>query len=260
MPQYLIIAGVVAYGLVIGSFLNVVIYRLPRRIPFGMSRSKFPHCGHQIRWYENIPVISYLFLFGRCSSCKAGISPRYPLIELISSVTYLYLYFQCGLTMQLAIYALVATALIVIFFIDLDYYIIPDVITYPGLAIGLAVSFLPGGLDIVQAVIGAVVGGGALYAVAMLGQLLFKKESMGGGDIKLTAMLGAFLGWQNVIVIFLLSAAIALVISLVVMAVSAKFRQSRMIPFGPFIAIAAVIAMTHGSDLIALYLSTLAQR
>jgi leader peptidase (prepilin peptidase) / N-methyltransferase len=260
MAQNLIIACILLYGLIIGSFLNVVIYRLPRRMAFGMSRSRCPHCGRQIAWHENIPLISYLFLLGRCSACKARISPRYPLIELITAATYFYLYLQFGLTIQYGVYALVATALIVIFFIDLDYYIIPDVITYPGLAIGLACSFLPDGIGITQALIGAIVGGGSLYAVAMLGQLLFKKESMGGGDVKMTAMLGAFLGWQNVLVIFLLSAVIALVVSLAIMAVSAKFRQSRMIPFGPFIAIAAVIAMTHGNDLIAMYLATFAVR
>jgi leader peptidase (prepilin peptidase) / N-methyltransferase len=225
-----------------------------------MSRSRCPHCGHQIAWHENIPLISYLFLLGKCSACKVGISPRYPFIELITAATYLYLFLQFGLSMQLAVSALVATSLIVIFFIDLDYYIIPDVITYPGLAIGLAVSFLPGGIGIVPALVGALVGGGSLYAVALLGQFLFKKESMGGGDVKMTAMLGAFLGWQNVVLIFLLSAVIALVVSLVIMAVSAKFRQSRMIPFGPFIAVAAAIAMTHGHDLISMYLATFVPR
>jgi leader peptidase (prepilin peptidase)/N-methyltransferase len=143
--------------------------------------------------------------------------------------------------------------LVVITFIDLDHQIIPDLITLPGMAIGLAVSLLPGGLGIVEALVGLVVGGGSLYLIALLGDWLFKKESMGGGDIKMAAMLGAFLGWQKVLFVFMASALIGVIVSLAVMAFSARLRRERVIPFGPFIALAAMVAILWGDRLITFY-------
>ncbi len=155
--------------------------------------------------------------------------------------------------MDTATFAFLASVLLVVFFVDLEFQIIPDVVTLPGIALGVAVSLVPGGINILQSVIGLVVGGGALYLVAMLGDWLFKKESMGGGDIKMAAMLGAFLGWQKVLLTFLGSAVIGLVISLILMGFSAKLREKRVVPFGPFIALAAVIAIVWGDSLISYY-------
>lgn len=243
------------YGLAIGSFLNVVIYRLPREKKLGFDRSVCPHCSNQLKWYHNVPLISYLLLRGRCAFCSERISFRYPLIELLNGLFYVYLYWQLGFGVNLFVFAFLVSALLAIFFIDLDFKIIPDVITIPGMVLGLVVSVLPGGLGIIESVIGLLAGGGALYLVAILGDWLFKKESMGGGDIKMAAMLGAFLGWQKVLLIFLSSAVIGLVVSVALMAVSAKLRQTREVPYGPFLAIAAVVAMFYGDPIISYYVN-----
>ncbi len=245
---------IMLFGLLIGSFLNVVIHRVPSKTMFKNSRSECPKCSSQLKWYHNIPVLSYLFLGGKCSFCKEKISIRYPLVELLNSLFYGLFFWKFSLTAEFAVFALIISALIAIFFIDLDHQIIPDVITLPGIVLGMAVSFLPNGIGIFSAFIGFLVGGGALYLIALLGDFLFKKDSMGGGDIKMAAMLGAFLGWQKVLLIFMLSSVVGLVVSIAMMTVSEKLRKERVIPFGPFIAIAAVVAITYGDQIINFYL------
>jgi len=242
-------------GLAFGSFLNVVIYRVPRGKKFWAGRSFCPGCEKELKWYHNVPLFSFLVLRGKCGFCETKISWRYPLVEALNAFAYLYFAWEFGLTLQLGIFAFLSSALIAIFFIDLDFQIIPDLITLPGMVIGLGISLLPGGIGILQSLIGLVVGGGALYLVALLGDWLFKKESMGGGDIKMAAMLGAFLGWQKVLFIFLASAGIGLVVSLVMMLFSAKMRQQRVVPFGPFIAMAAMLAILWGDQIISYYVT-----
>ncbi|UCG62029.1 MAG: prepilin peptidase [Candidatus Zixiibacteriota bacterium] len=242
-------------GLSIGSFLNVVIYRLPRKIRFFLERSVCPACSAKLKWYHNIPVVSYLALRGKCAFCGSRISLRYPLVEIINAILYLYFYWQSGLSTEFFIYAFLSSALIAVFFIDLDLMIIPHSISLPGIVIGFAVSFVPGGIDWLNSLIGLLVGGGSLWLVAELGEWLFKKESMGGGDIKLAAMLGAFLGWQKVLLIFISSAFIGLIVSLVVMSFSSKLRKERLIPFGPFLALAAVLSICYGDQIIRYYVS-----
>lgn len=244
------------FGLVIGSFLNVLIYRLPRKKNVALARSACPHCGQLIAWYHNIPVLGFLWLRGKCASCRKSISLRYPLVEIANAALYLFFVWRFGFTTEGIVFSALASALLVIFFIDVDFQIIPDVITLPGIVAGLAVSFLPEGITPVQSFIGLLVGGGALYLIALAGDYMFKKESMGGGDIKMAAMLGAFLGWQKVLLVFMSSAAIGLVVSLVLMIFSTALRKERLIPFGPFLAIAAVIAVAYGDQIIGLYLST----
>jgi len=242
------------FGLTIGSFLNVIIYRLPRKIKFTKDRSICPNCSNQLKWYHNIPLFSYLFLKGRCGYCGQHISFRYPLVESINCLFYLYYYYRFDLTFDFIIFSILTSALIVIFFIDLDYQIIPDLITIPGMIIAIAVSWLPNAIGLIPSLIGLLVGGGSLYLIALLGDFLFKKESMGGGDIKLAAMLGAFLGWQKIIFIFMSSAVIGLVISVFMMIYSKKLRKERIVPFGPFIALAAVLAIIYGDVIINYYL------
>ncbi len=254
MDTYYLILTIVL-GLVVGSFLNVVIHRVPRKMKLALERSACPKCKTPLKWYHNIPVLSYLVLGDKCGFCKERISLRYPLVELLNGAFWAVFYWQFGLTVIGAAYAALASALLVIFFIDLDFQIIPDSVTLPGMVFGLAVSFAPGGIGIVSAGIGLLVGGGALYLMAVLGDWLFKKESMGGGDIKMCAMLGAFLGWQKVLFIFLSSAVIGLAVSIVVMIFSSKLRESRMIPFGPFLAAAAMLAMVYGDQIIDFYLT-----
>ena len=245
------------FGLAVGSFLNVVIYRLPRKMKFIMERSICPNCANRLKWYHNIPLLSFLFLRGKCAFCQAKISLRYPLVELLCGLFFVYLYWQYGASFTMASYAVLAVMLLVIFFIDLDHQIIPDVVSLPGIGIGLAFSLLPEGIGILPALTGMLVGGGSLYAIALLGDWLFKKESMGGGDIKMAAMLGAFLGWQKVLFVFMASAVIGLVVSVVVMFFSARVRETRMIPFGPFLALAAAVAVLYGERIIGFYVTNI---
>jgi leader peptidase (prepilin peptidase)/N-methyltransferase len=242
-------------GVIIGSFLNVVIYRLPRHQKMAFDRSRCPQCRQQLRWYHNVPLLSYLLLRGRCAFCGCRIAIRYPIVEVLNGLIYAYLLWHLGLTVELAAFALLSSALVAIFFIDLDFQIIPDVITLPGLLIGLLLSLLPGGIGIIDALIGAAAGGGSLYLIALLGDWLFKKESMGGGDIKMAAMLGAFLGWEKVLLVFIMSAVIGLVVSVALMVFSSRLRRERIIPFGPFLAAAAFISVLYGDAIIAFYLS-----
>ncbi len=256
MGSYYIYIIIALFGLAIGSFLNVLIYRIPLKKGFVAGRSFCPKCQAPIRFYDNIPLLSWIVLGGKCRNCKARISFRYPAVELLNAFSYVFFFWRYGLTAEGAIFCFLASSLIVIFFIDLDHQIIPDIITLPGIVLGLGISFLPEGLTFRQSLIGLLVGGGGLYLVALLGDWIFKKESMGGGDIKMTAMLGAFLGWQKIVFIFFASAFIGLVVSIIWMAFSKKVRSSRMIPFGPFIAIAAVVAILYGEKLIAFYINT----
>jgi leader peptidase (prepilin peptidase) / N-methyltransferase len=253
MSEIIIYIWVFFLGLAIGSFLNVLIYRIPRKIGFGMSRSFCPSCKAKIKFYDNIPVFSYIILGGKCRSCRSHISCRYPIVELLNGLGFAYFFAHYGLTADAIIYAALISLLITIFFIDLDFQIIPDLLSLSGMVLGLAVSVRADGIGIVNSLIGLLVGGGALYLIAMFGEWIFKKESMGGGDIKMAAMLGAFLGWQKVILIFFGAAGIALVTGIMMMIYSSKFRSSRVIPFGPFLAVAAVGAIIYGDAVISFY-------
>lgn len=249
-----VLAGLL--GLAFGSFLNAAIYRLPRDIKLRKGRSRCPECQEPLKWFHNVPVLAYLFLRGKCAFCGSKIPIRYPIVELVNAALYVYLFVEYGPTLEFVIFAYLFSALLTITLIDYDHRIIPDVITLPGIVLGLAVSLLPDGMGILQSGIGLLVGGGSLYLIAMLGDWLFKKESMGGGDIKLAAMLGAFLGWQKILFVFICSAGIGLAISLLLMIVSSRLRQERTIPFGPFLAIAAALAILWGDQLIRLYVET----
>ena len=256
MEINLIYIWIFLVGISIGSFLNVLIYRIPRQKKFGFNRSFCPNCETMIKFYDNIPLLSYLILGGKCRYCKKRISVRYPIVEFLNGLAYLFFFWNYGLTLHFFVFSFLWSILIAIFFIDLDFQIIPDLFTVPGMVIGLGISFAPGGIGILESAIGLVVGGGALYLIAELGDRLFKKESMGGGDIKMAAMLGAFLGWQKVVFIFFGSAVIGLVISIVLMFFSRELRSKRVIPFGPFLAIAAVVAIVYGDEIISYYLNT----
>jgi leader peptidase (prepilin peptidase)/N-methyltransferase len=243
-------------GLIFGSFLNVVIYRLPRNLDLVLERSVCTSCGRQLKWYHNVPVISYLVLLGRCGFCKARISFRYPLVEILTGLFFLFFFWKYGFEIQFFVFSFLTLCLIPIFFIDLEHQIIPDWITLPGIVIGLGVSLLPKGIGIIPSGIGLLVGGGALYLTAVIGDKLFKKESMGGGDIKMAAMLGAFLGWQKVLLIFISSAFIGLIVSIIWMFLSEQVRKERVIPFGPFLAMGAMLAVIYGDQMISYYIQT----
>jgi len=248
---------VLCLGLAIGSFLNVCIYRLPAKRSLLRPGSHCPHCGSPIRPYDNIPLLSYLILTGRCRQCKAKISIRYPLVELLTGLLFVALFVVYGPTLQFLIFSLLVASLLVITLIDLDLSIIPDRITLPGIVIGLLLSpfstHLGSGVrGITTAAIGLAVGGILFFLIALLGELIFKKESMGGGDIKLAAMLGAFLGWKGALVSFFLAFFVGAIVGGVMVLVSSKGRGSR-IPFGPFLALGATCYLLLGDLMMKAY-------
>ncbi len=254
---YLPTVIVLFLGLAVGSFTNVLIHRLPRRMSLIRPRSSCPSCRTPIRWYQNIPLFSYLFLRGRCSTCNVPISLRYPIVELAGGILFVAFFWRYGFSFTTLGFWLFSLAMLAIFFIDLDCRIIPDVITLPGIGVGLVLSLISPHISIADSLLGVLAGGGSFLAVAMLGQWLFKKESMGGGDIKLAAMLGAFLGPSRIFLILILSAFIGLLVSVAVLAISEKFRKDRTIPYGPFLVMAAYIAVFYGGELLDWYARTI---
>jgi leader peptidase (prepilin peptidase)/N-methyltransferase len=242
----LILAFALIFGAAVGSFLNVVILRLPQEdgsIVFPASHC--PVCKAPLTWMENIPLVSYLFLRGRCGHCHAPISFQYPLVEAITAVLTAALVYRFGLTVTAAGYFLFATSLIVVIWIDIHHQIIPDSISLPGIGIGFAFacinSFISSDPFVTwkDSLIGLLAGGVILYAVAVLYLLLRKQEGMGGGDIKLLAMIGAFLGWQSLPFVLLMSSITGSCIGLLVLAIKKKGADAR-IPFGPFLACSAL--------------------
>lgn len=240
-------------GLVLGSFLNVCIRRLPEGESIVRPGSHCPYCKSSIRPYDNLPVVSYLLLRGRCRACNEPISLRYPLVEVLTGVTMVVLVRHFGPTPQFAIYAGFMAALIVITFIDLDHQIIPDVISLPGIVVGLACAAAGFGPPFGAAIAGLLLGGGFLYAVAAGYELITGREGMGGGDIKLLAMIGTFLGWTGVLTTLLIaSLSGALAGGLLILLGRGDGRSP--IPFGPFLAAGATIALLLGNRVIDWYL------
>jgi leader peptidase (prepilin peptidase)/N-methyltransferase len=232
-------------GAAIGSFLNVCIWRLPQEKSIVFPASHCPHCGHAIRYADNIPILSYLILKGKCRDCGGRISMQYPVVEAIAAVLSLVLYLKYGLSWQYPAAFAFVCALIVIAFIDLEHQIIPDVITLPGIPIGLILAVLIMGVPLLDAVLGIVIGGGFLYLVAVVYQFLTKREGMGGGDIKLLAMMGAFLGWKSLFFIIFISSLLGAVVGVAVLVAQRKgFRAA--IPYGPFLSAAAVAYLFWG--------------
>lgn len=242
------------FGAVVGSFLNVCIYRLPKGESIVFPSSHCPRCGFMIPFYDNIPIVSYLILRGKCRSCKAPIAFQYPLVELINGCLTVFLFMKFGLSFAFAVLFLFCSAMVVITFIDLEHQIIPDVISLPGIAVGFICSFFIPQLGWLNSLIGIVVGGGSLLLVAFVYELLTKKEGMGGGDIKLLAMMGAFFGWKAVPFIIFVSSLVGSVIGITVML--AQRKDSKLaIPFGPFLALGAVLYIFFGRQMILWYLN-----
>lgn len=236
-------------GAIVGSFLNVVILRLPaagESIVFPPSRC--PACSSSIAWFDNIPVLSYLLLRGRCRSCRESISVQYPLVELCMALLSLALYTKFALSFEYFFYFLFLAALLVIIFIDLHHQIIPDVISLPGVIIGFAGSFINSAVTWQQSGIGILVGGGILYSVAWGYFLFTRREGMGGGDIKLLAMIGAFLGWQSLLFVVFFSSLSGSIIGVFAMVKQGKGGKTR-IPFGPFLAVAAILFLFFQEDI-----------
>ena len=255
MKDPVILVLVFLFGISFGSFLNVLIYRLPRKESLVKPPSKCPACGSGIRYFDNIPIISYVILGGKCRHCKKNISLRYPVIEILSGLLTVYAIYSFGFTLKGIEVVFLSLVFLAIFFIDLDHTIIPDVFTIPGVIIGIAVSLLPGAMvGWKQSLIGMAVGGGAFMLVGILGQIIFKKEALGFGDVKYAAMVGAFLGWKNLILMLIIASFLGSIIGISLIYLSGKKGKSTYIPFGPFLTVGAWIAIYFGEDLIKAYL------
>lgn len=251
-------------GLAIGSFLNVCIYRIPRSDMsiYSPRRSFCPECNQSIKFYDNIPILSYLFLRGKCRHCKAKISIIYPIVELLTAVLFLVMYYyfgQFGKTLNFLHALIFVSVLIPIAFIDAQHYIIPNVISLTGLVLGLgivcAIAYQNQDLDYLKMrLIGFVAGGLGLWLIALIGSAVMRKKAMGGGDVKLMAIIGLFLGaWPELPMVIALSAFSGAVIGTLLIATGKKSRQSP-IPYGPFLAGAAVVVLLWGEPLWEKYL------
>ena len=265
---------VLLFGLIVGSFLNVCIARIPLESSIISPPSHCPRCYTPIRWYDNIPLLSFAVLRGRCRTCAQRISWRYPLVELLNGLLFLWAIFEFGFTGETILVMALCSTLVVITFIDLDHQIIPDVITYPGMVIGLGVApfFMstlavppPFGLGSVfppmgqygtaflNAFIGLLLGGAPLYLIGLLWEKLRKVEAMGGGDVKFMAMVGSFLGWKGAFLTIMLGAVSGSIVGVALILLK-KHRADNVIPFGPFLAFGTLLTLFRGPEIIAWYL------
>jgi leader peptidase (prepilin peptidase)/N-methyltransferase len=239
-------------GLAVGSFLNVCISRLPRHESIVRPASHCTRCGRTLAWFENVPVASWVLLQGRCRTCGEAIGIMYPLVELAAAAVFAAGYAIYGLTPLLAVRLLFASAMIVLFVIDLQHRILPDIITLPGILAGLAFSVVlpPGWLG---AVIGALAGGGVLFAVAEVYYRLRRVEGLGMGDVKMLAMIGAFLGWQHTLLTLLIASFAGSVLGAALIA-TGRGKAQTALPFGTFLAAGALVAAVWGDAMLAWYL------
>jgi len=244
------LAGLV--GLMIGSFLNVCTLRWPEDESVVFPGSHCPKCGEPIRWYDNVPVLGYVLVRGRCRACREPISLQYPLVELATGLVWTGMFSYAGLSFEALRGTLLLTILFGIALTDARFYIIPDQFSLGGLVLGLGLAFLPGGIDALDALIGAIVGFGLLGSVAVVGKWMLKKDAMGLGDIKMMAMVGAFLGWAGVLLTVFLGALLGAVIFGPI-----SYKTKKLVPFGIFLAAAAAITYGFGSEIIDWYLTNI---
>ncbi|MBW2321670.1 MAG: prepilin peptidase [Deltaproteobacteria bacterium] len=255
MFNFLIVSIIFIFGMCIGSFLNVCIYRLPTSKSIAdPPRSTCPGCNSPIRFYDNIPVLSYIWLKGRCRNCDAPISFRYPMVELITGIVALGLLFNFGLSLESLVYFVFISSLLVITFIDLDHRIIPDIVTLTGIPVGLVASFALPTISFKASVLGLLIGGGSLWLVAWAYSMIAKRDGMGGGDIKLLAMIGTIIGWKGVIFTVFASSVMGSCVGITIMLIKGK-NMKYAIPFGPFLSIGAIAYVFVGAQIIAWYFS-----
>ena len=258
LPFYIQLIFAFVFGLTVGSFLNVCIYRIPLKKSIVTPPSSCTACGNRIKYYDNIPVLSYLILGGRCRNCGVHFSLLYPTVELATGLISMALLTRFNLLNhslpQYFIFFSFISALICISFIDLEHMIIPDVISIPGVIVGLIISFFSAHVAWMDSLLGVLIGGGGLYLVAFLFELLRKKEAMGGGDIKLLAMIGAWLGWKSIPFVLLTSSLTGIVLGGIALILSRKGIRARL-PFGPFLAFGAILYIFFGRGLTDWYLN-----
>jgi len=267
-------AFVFVFGLLVGSFLNVCIVRLPRGRSIVTPPSHCPRCTSGIKFYDNIPVVSFLLLRGKCRSCGEPISWRYPLVELLNGLFYVWIMSEFGINGEAFLMMAFCSSLVVITFIDFDFQIIPDVITFPGMLLGVIIGPffmsalnepLPFQLDqllpqawphlvsFLNSVIGLLCGALPLFTIGWLWERLRHVEAMGGGDVKLMGMVGSFLGWKGALLTIMLGAVAGSVVGVGLIALK-RHKMDKVIPFGPFLALGAITSAFYGPDIIAWYL------
>ena len=246
----MVVAFVALFGLVIGSFLNVVIARVPERRSLVRPGSACPGCGNPIAWYDNLPVVSFFALAGRCRACAAPISWRYPFVESLTAALFVlaWVVFASSLV-EFFIAAVLLSALIAVTVVDLQYQIIPDAITVPGVVVGLLASLVRERVSWLEALLGVLVGTMLFVAVIVL-----SRGGMGGGDLKLGAMLGAFLGWKALLVALFVAVLVGGAMAVMLLA-TRRLARKDAIPFGPFLALGGTVAVFWGNALVAWYLS-----
>jgi leader peptidase (prepilin peptidase)/N-methyltransferase len=241
-------AAVFLLGLCVGSFLNVVIARLPQGRSIVTPRSACPRCDRPIAWHDNLPVVSFVLLGGRCRHCRLPIAWRYPVVELATAALFVGVFLTRGPSLELVGGLILAAALVAITAIDLDHQIIPDVVTLPGIVVGLLASVVTGHPAWTDALIGALVGGGIFVVI-----IIVSGGGMGGGDMKLGAMLGAFLGWKPLLVALFAAILSGGAVAICLLALRRKGRKDA-VPFGPFLALGGLVAFFWGERLIGWYL------
>ena len=241
------------FGLIVGSFLNVCIYRLPRNKSIILPSSFCPACEKPIKFYDNIPIVSYLFLRGKCRQCGSKISIRYPLVELLTAVLFLMLYRKLGLSFELFVGVIFVALLVVISFMDLDFQIIPDILSIGGLVAGILLAivrpvfiYLYPKFGFLDALYGVLIGGGVLFVIAYGYQLITKREGMGGGDVKLLAMIGSFCGIKGVIFSLMAGSLLGTAVGIPLMLIKGQGTKYA-IPFGPFLSIGALLYLFMGN-------------
>lgn len=239
------------FGAAVGSFLNVCIFRIPAKESIVKPLSRCPHCQHPIRFYDNIPIVSFILLRARCRDCGGNISWRYPLVELVTAIFALLLFVRFGLTFNFIVFFIFTAVLIVITFIDLDHQIIPDILTLPGIPLFFLAAVFIIKVPWLEALIGLLIGGGVLFAIAIVYEFITKREGMGGGDIKLLAMIGGFFGWKSLIFVLLFSSFAGALVGVAAMIVK-KQDMKYAVPFGPFLSAAAVAYIFLGDAFVQL--------
>ena len=252
MISYIKIIFSFLLGLILGSFINVCLCRIPLKQSIIHPSSKCPQCGEKIRFYDNIPLISYIALLGKCRHCRQPISIRYPIVELLMGFLSIALFNRYHLSYQYFLFLIFSTSLVIIGLIDLRHQIIPDIISLPGILFGLAVSIIFSHITWYDSLIGIIGGGGVFYLVAYVFERLTGKEGMGGGDIKLLAMIGAWMGWKAVPFVILFSSLIGIIIGGGSLLLLRQGLQTK-IPFGPFLALGALLYLFFGSDFVSWY-------
>ena len=271
-----IISGV--FGAIIGSFLNVVIHRVPREESIVFPNSRCPSCGAAIAFYDNIPVLSYAVLGGKCRGCSIRISPRYPAVELLTAILFVVVTWHDGLSIALPFDLIFTTAIIALVFIDAEHMILPDVITYPGIAFAvlarIAIPLLTGtphfddvpslmhgtfsglpiwAVSLVGAVLGALIGGGSLWLMGWTWEKLRGVEAMGLGDVKMMFMVGAYLGWRLTILTIFVGVLSGSLIGIVLMARQRERDMQMLLPFGVFLGLGSIAALLFGAQIVKWY-------